>query len=351
MPRDLRALRAGIDARLLDRAAEVGQDVSRLRRQLAFQRVLARLALDDQWVLKGGFALEVRLVDVARATRDLDLAALVDVSAGDVQDVLDQALDHEVDDDGFTFTVSAARRVAPEQAGVAAWGLSVTAHLGGRPFQTMHVDVSARPDEVADGVERLIVPSRLDGLGLSPVDVLAVDVAQHAAEKFHALTRRYAGDRPSTRVKDLVDLVLLAEAGLLPDGRLGARLRHVHGVRDGIAPPGTVPDPPEAWRASTPGWPTPSGSPPPTSTGRWPWSAPSTPRGPSDDPAPLPHGHRDDPAGAARRRRQDLPGHHARTPGSTATSTASRSSPGCCSSRPSTTWRRAGWSATARTGR
>lgn len=241
-------MRASIDARLVNRAAETGQDVGRLRRQLVFQRILARLALDDCWVLKGGFALEVRLADVARATRDLDLAALVDTSTTGIQDQLDEALDHDVDDDGFTFVVSAARRIAPEQAGVAAWGTSVNAHLGGRLFQSVHVDVSARPEEVRDGVERLVVPPGVDGVGLAPVSVLTVDVAQHAAEKFHALTRGYADGRPSSRVKDLVDIVLLIEAGLLPDDRLGERLIHVHAVRDGALPPARIPEPPAAWR-------------------------------------------------------------------------------------------------------
>lgn len=248
MLRDPRALRSSVDARLANRAAASGQDVARLRRQLAFQRILARLALDDRWVLKGGFALEVRLGGAARSTRDLDLSTVAELPAGGVQDVLDEALDRDVDDDGFTFTVSSARRIGAEQAGVGAWGVAVAAHLGGRVFQSVHIDVSTHPEEVRDGVERLTVVPCIDGAGLRPVSVLAVDVAQHAAEKYHALTRRYAGDRPSTRVKDLVDLVLLTEAGLLPDPRLAERLRHVHAVRDGATPPATIPDPPAAWR-------------------------------------------------------------------------------------------------------
>lgn len=247
-PRDPRALRSSVDARLANRAAASGQDVARLRRQLAFQRILARLALDDRWVLKGGFALEVRLGGAARSTRDLDLSAVAELPTDGVQDVLDEALDRDVDDDGFAFTVSSVRRIGAEQAGVGAWGVAVVAHLGGRVFQSVHIDVSTHPEEVRDGVERLTVAPCIDGAGLSPVSVLAVDVAQHAAEKYHALTRRYAGDRPSTRVKDLVDLVLLTEAGLLPDPRLAERLRHVHAVRDGMTPPTTIPDPPAGWR-------------------------------------------------------------------------------------------------------
>ena len=57
----------------------------------------------------------------------------------------------------------------------------------------------------------------------------------------------YAGGRPSTRAKDLVDLVLMTEVGLLPHPRLGDRLRDVFEVRDGGAPPEVLPAPPESW--------------------------------------------------------------------------------------------------------
>ena len=49
--------------------------MERLRSEVAFDRLLARLfARDDApWVLKGGYALELRMKE-ARATRDIDLA-------------------------------------------------------------------------------------------------------------------------------------------------------------------------------------------------------------------------------------------------------------------------------------
>ena len=80
------------------------------------------------------------------------------------------------------------------------------------------------------------------------MSVTAVDVYQHAAEKFHALARIYAHDRPSSRVKDLVDLVLLVEAGLLVDlTRLRDRLAVVYRSRDDSAPPADLDQPPHHW--------------------------------------------------------------------------------------------------------
>ncbi len=70
---DNQALRASIEQRLANLAAERQTSLDRLRRHFAFQRILVRLSADETWVLKGGFALEVRLGLQARATKDLDL--------------------------------------------------------------------------------------------------------------------------------------------------------------------------------------------------------------------------------------------------------------------------------------
>ena len=68
-------LRQAIDHRLRKTAATEGLDVVRLRRQLAFERFLARLFSDPDCplILKGGYAMELRLRN-SRATKDIDLA-------------------------------------------------------------------------------------------------------------------------------------------------------------------------------------------------------------------------------------------------------------------------------------
>ncbi|MEA3328001.1 MAG: nucleotidyl transferase AbiEii/AbiGii toxin family protein [Chloroflexota bacterium] len=51
--------------------------LSRLRKLVVFDRFLARLFQDqpDHWVFKGGFALQLRLGERARTTKDIDLLA------------------------------------------------------------------------------------------------------------------------------------------------------------------------------------------------------------------------------------------------------------------------------------
>src|SRR5713226_5769624 len=69
------ALRQALETRLGNRSRETGIDLERLRRRAAFERLLVRLELGapHRWVVKGGMALEIRLGDRARSTRDLDL--------------------------------------------------------------------------------------------------------------------------------------------------------------------------------------------------------------------------------------------------------------------------------------
>src|SRR4029453_4968298 len=71
------AFRTALEARLNERARRDGVDLHRLRRPVAFDRVLARMfdqsqPARDGWVLKGGYALEMRF-HMARSTKDLDL--------------------------------------------------------------------------------------------------------------------------------------------------------------------------------------------------------------------------------------------------------------------------------------
>lgn len=63
------AFRAALETRLKNEQTD-GVGVSRLRKRVVFERLLARLqaVAPDSWYLKGGFALELRLGGQARST-------------------------------------------------------------------------------------------------------------------------------------------------------------------------------------------------------------------------------------------------------------------------------------------
>src|SRR6266508_2022514 len=199
------ALRAALEARLASGKATTVPGLERLRRRATFERLLIRLehAMPGQWVLKGGMALEVRLGDRARSTRDLDLA----VRAG--------------------------------------WRFTIDARLDGRTFANVRLDVVARTEEISR-TDRVTLRSMLGFAGFPDHEVEAVDPAQHFAEKLHAFTRPH-GDRANSRVKDLPDLLLLMDQGLAPTAELLATVQHVFEVRSTHDLPGTLPDPPADW--------------------------------------------------------------------------------------------------------
>ena len=67
--------RRALEARLRNLNQREGAPLVRLRKLVAFDRLLARLMLSEPnaWVLKGGLALQLRLEDRARTTKDMDV--------------------------------------------------------------------------------------------------------------------------------------------------------------------------------------------------------------------------------------------------------------------------------------
>lgn len=235
--------------RIRNAADREGITPVRMRNRIAFQRVLARLAVDDDWVLKGGFSLEVRLGLRARATKDLDILrrGAAPASPLDLQDTLDAALEADLDD-GFSFRVRLPRPTRLEDAEPSTWRVMVEVRYADAEYGTVAVDIVTLPGTISARADDL-EPLRIDPIVVGkPFEMLALDVHRHAAEKFHAYARLYAYERPSSRVKDLVDLVLLDESGLLDDARLGSALTAVFNERVTDLPT-TLPDPPGDWLA------------------------------------------------------------------------------------------------------
>jgi predicted nucleotidyltransferase component of viral defense system len=243
------ALRTALEDRLRVRAEETGTSLARLRRRVVFERLLVRLehATPGRWILKGGMALELRFRDRARSTKDIDLALRDPDDDGDVvRDLLIEALLADPEGDGFEFAVGTPLHLHDDEAGRPGWRFHVDASLAGRRFDALRVDVVARPEEIT-GTERLALPGLLAFADLPPHDVEVVNRDQHFAEKLHALTRTY-GDLPSSRTKDLVDLVLLVEDGLDPSPDLLRAVSHVFAERRTHAIPAEPPRPPAAWK-------------------------------------------------------------------------------------------------------
>lgn len=204
--------RRALETRLENQAqAEQMVDPNRLRRRVAFERFLARLFDEDEgrWVLKGGYALELRFPGRARATRDLDLGVPPPPFSQSL-DELQAAAERDLGD-YFEFNISApaSRRnlAGPLHGG---HRFSVQAMLAGRKFVNFPLDVGQggvmirEPDHV---------PGRMDltFAGIATPRCPVYPLEDHFAEKLHAYT---APHEFRTSVKDLVDMVLLIDQGL-----------------------------------------------------------------------------------------------------------------------------------------
>jgi hypothetical protein len=197
----------------------------------------------DQWLLKGGFALDLRLAERARATKDIDLNW--HAAEEELLDTLLEATTHEADD---FFEFALQRSGTPEDRLGGSHRFRVAASLAGRPFETFALDVGVREGEAIQA-EQLTTPDILAFAGIEPVTVAAIPLELHVAEKLHAYTRTYEGTRLSTRAKDLVDLALIAELSPLDATPLRDAIEDTFARRETHAVPGELPPPPADWRA------------------------------------------------------------------------------------------------------
>ena len=133
------AFRQALERRLPALSHETGRSPVRLRKEVAFDRLLARLVATapDRWLLKGALALDYRFGSRARTTRDIDLATAGDEASATVDLLAAQAVDLG---DFFSFAIertSALDRIRD----AAAVRYHVIAELAGRTFDEFVLDV------------------------------------------------------------------------------------------------------------------------------------------------------------------------------------------------------------------
>ena len=239
------ALRTALEERLKRVAREEGVDLQRLRRQVAFDRFLARLFPNSSadWVLKGGYAMELRF-QTARATRDLDFTARTPPSSnGDGLLKLLQDAGARDTGDFFRYRIGQAM-MDLDGATYGGARYPVESIIGGRTFVKFHLDVGIG-DVVLDPLEHARTRDWLGFAGIAAPDVPMIQREQQFAEKLHAYT--LPRTTPNSRVRDLVDMVLLIQSATLEPGRVVQALnatfsrRATHSFPAGLAPP------PEEW--------------------------------------------------------------------------------------------------------
>jgi hypothetical protein len=236
------AFRAALEDRLKDAQNEqVG--LSRLRKRVVFERLLARLTANaaDEWVLKGGFALELRLDELSRSTKDID----VDWRLGE-EDATERLLDAADLDIGDMFEFRLRRAEPDEELDGGGQRWRATALLDGREFERILIDVTFAAEPIFEP-DTVMSFGLLVFAGLDRLQVSTLAIEQHVAEKVHAYTRTYADDQPSSRVKDLIDIDVIAATTRIDSDRLRTALDTLFAERAIHPVPSKLPPPPQNW--------------------------------------------------------------------------------------------------------
>jgi hypothetical protein len=187
----------------INAAAESGPwTPNQLQRQVAYDRLLERLyLLDDHWIVKGATALLARNLGV-RGTLDIDLYR--QTSRDDAEADVRRAAGVEVGD-WFSFEIAAGRPI-----NTGATRLPVNALIGQTTWIRFHLDLvgtalrmTGQPEDVPP-LARGVIPD------VTQRGYRAYPLVDHIADKIAATYERYGTSRrPSTRYRDLVDLVAI----------------------------------------------------------------------------------------------------------------------------------------------
>lgn len=193
-------------------AQELGVGEGRVRAWISYMVLagfLERSAPADEtdgyrFTVKGGVALELRLRDRARATKDIDVV-LHDRDADLARDLERAAVGSEYQ--GFTFR----RKGEPIylENGTVSMELAVT-YRGGA-WTTITVDV-ARAEMGEAEVELVPAIALDDAVGITgPAELPCLPLRLHVAQKLHGMTLPPRPGKRNERFRDLVDLLLLEE--------------------------------------------------------------------------------------------------------------------------------------------
>lgn len=199
---------AGVLARYAQAyARELGVAEGRVRAWVAYMIMAGALerstgAAGPQFIVKGGVALELRLRNRARATKDIDVV-LRDAEA-DLADTLEQAVTGDPYQ-GFSFR----RKGEPLLLDNGAVNMDFAVTYRGQPWTSISVDV-ARAEASESDVEWLEAIVLTDAFGVTgPTLLPCLPLRFHVAQKLHGMTLPPRPGKQNERFRDLVDLLLM----------------------------------------------------------------------------------------------------------------------------------------------
>ena len=227
-------------------------DIQTMRRQVAFDRLLVRLFSREPslWVLKGGYALEIR-IDNSRTTKDIDLELRDQALASSDKEIQNNTVLMLLRElagidtgDFFSFRI---KNPVMDLAGPPYGGarFPVIAYTDNRVFAKFHVDVGVG-DALVEPFEVIIGKDWLGFAGFHTKGIPALSIEQHFAEKLHAYTLP-RGNNVNSRTKDLIDMILLIHTKKMNNDRIKEAVTQVFACRKSHQLPQHLNPPPHSW--------------------------------------------------------------------------------------------------------
>ncbi len=237
------AFRRALSDRLKREARTRGRPFEELRREFLFQRFLALIFShpNDQWILKGGASLLMRLGD-ARYSKDLDLLHCRESPSDEVVAEL-RELAAPREGDHLTYLIENGATYSGANPIVE---ISITAYIGAK--------YGAFPVDLAHTLHPLAAPEwirprpvvQLPGLASLP-EILVYSLADQVADKVCAMYERYGEQQhTSSRYRDLIDLALIVSKCDL-DAAPIVRALHSESKRRGLQLPQQMLPPSSRW--------------------------------------------------------------------------------------------------------
>jgi hypothetical protein len=212
------AFRRALTDKLKNAAEESRWTLQQLQRQMAYDRLLERLYLvDEGWIVKGAAALLARDLGV-RATIDIDVFR--NTARETAERELREAAGKDIGD-WFRFEVGPPQAVRDGASGTR---LPVNAYIGMTVWAAFRVDLVGPEVTMTGEPEKVPALARVVMPDVEQHGYRAYPLVDHIADKVAATFDRYGdSEAPSTRYKDLVDMVaIVTEASVEAQPQMAA---------------------------------------------------------------------------------------------------------------------------------
>ena len=219
-----------------DRAAkksirESGREPGAAYREMLRDRFLCRIFSEDdpRFLLKGGAGMLARIPD-ARATKDVDFAMRERESADSALGALDRLASKDLSD-FCSFRLTSRRESLDENGYSRLLKLRYASYVGDEEKDPILIDLSL-DCTTTQPAERITPANRVEIEGVAVFDYLAYPLA----DQLCAVMELQPGGWPSSRMKDLVDIVAYATNEAFDLGQLAHAIRSECAKRPMAAP-------------------------------------------------------------------------------------------------------------------